>query len=117
METMIQTEDAILQKTRELCETIMEQPQFQSIRQRVDAFMANPAAQRQYETLSEAGQQLHEKQHRGEGLTGAEIAAFDKQRDVFFSNPVAKGFMDAQDEMHQIQKQVTKLVSKTLELG
>jgi hypothetical protein len=44
METNIQTEDAIAQKTRELCETIMEQPQFQSIRQRVDAFMADPAA-------------------------------------------------------------------------
>jgi cell fate (sporulation/competence/biofilm development) regulator YlbF (YheA/YmcA/DUF963 family) len=117
METLTQTEDAILQKTRELCETIMEQPQFQSIRQRVDAFMANPAAQRQYETLSEVGQQLHEKQHQGHALTGAEIAAFDKQRDAFYSNPVAKGFMDAQEEMQQIQKQVTKLVSKTLELG
>jgi cell fate (sporulation/competence/biofilm development) regulator YlbF (YheA/YmcA/DUF963 family) len=83
----------------------------------VDAFMANPAAQKQYETLSEIGQQLHEKQHQGQVLTGAEIAGFDKQRDAFFSNPVAKGFMDAQDEMHQIQKQVTKMVSKTLELG
>ena len=114
---MIQTEDAILQKTRELCETIMEQPKFQSIRQRVDAFMADPAAQRQYEMLSAAGQQLHEKQHAGQVLTGAEIAAFDKQRDTFFANPIAKGFLDAQEEMHQIQKQVTKLVSKTLELG
>ncbi|MGA3179262.1 MAG: YlbF family regulator [Verrucomicrobiota bacterium] len=117
METNIQTEDAIAQKTRELCETIMEQPQFQSIRQRVDAFMADPAAQRQYESLSEMGQQLHDKQHQGQALTGAEIAAFDKQRDAFFGNPVAKGFLDAQDEMQQIQKQVTQRVSKTLELG
>jgi cell fate (sporulation/competence/biofilm development) regulator YlbF (YheA/YmcA/DUF963 family) len=117
METMTQTEDAILQKTRELCESILEQPQFLNIRQRVDAFMGNPAAQKQYETLSDMGQQLHEKQHHGQALTAAEISAFDQQRDAFFANPIAKGFVDAQDEMNQIKQQVTKMVSKTLELG
>jgi cell fate (sporulation/competence/biofilm development) regulator YlbF (YheA/YmcA/DUF963 family) len=117
METNIQTEDAILQKTRELCETILEQPQFAVIRRRVESFMADPSAQRQYEALSELGRQLHDKQHQGQTLTSGEIAAFDKQRDVFFSNPTAKGFMEAQDEMHQIEKQVGKWVAKTLELG
>jgi cell fate (sporulation/competence/biofilm development) regulator YlbF (YheA/YmcA/DUF963 family) len=117
METNIQTEDAILQKTRELCETILEQPQVVSLRRRVEAFMADPAAQRQYETLSELGRQLHDKQHQGQALTSTEIAAFDKQRDVFFSNPVARGFMEAQEEMHKIEQQVGQLVSKTFELG
>ena len=76
METNIQTEEAIAQKTRELCETILEQPQFRSIRQRVDAFMSNQAAQKQYEAVSELGEHLHEKQHRGETLTAAEISSF-----------------------------------------
>jgi cell fate (sporulation/competence/biofilm development) regulator YlbF (YheA/YmcA/DUF963 family) len=116
-ETEIQTEDAVVQKTRELCETIVQQPQFQSIRQRVESFLADPDAQRQYEMLSDTGQQLHDKQHQGQELTSAEIAAFDKQRDAFFLNPVAKGFMDAQEEMRQIQGQITQYVSKTLELG
>jgi cell fate (sporulation/competence/biofilm development) regulator YlbF (YheA/YmcA/DUF963 family) len=117
MDTNIQTEDAILQKTRELCEAILEQPQVLSIRRRVESFMADPAAQRQYETVSELGQQLHDKQHQGETLSSAEIAAFDKQRDILFSNPVAKAFLDAQEETRQIQQQVGKLVGKTLELG
>lgn len=117
MDTITQTEDGILQKTRELCETILEQPQIQGIRRRVDAFLADAASQRQYEQLSETGQRLHDKQHQGQALTSAEIAAFDKQRDAFFANPIAKGFMDAQDEMQQIQKQVSKMVGKTLELG
>jgi len=43
METNVQTEDVVLQKTRELCETIVQQPQFQSIRQQVDSFMADAA--------------------------------------------------------------------------
>ena len=41
-ETEIQTEDAVIQKTRELCETIVQQPQFQSIRQRVESFWPIP---------------------------------------------------------------------------
>jgi len=117
MQTNVQTEDAILQKTRELCETIVQQPQFQSIRQRVDAFLADAEAQSQYECLSDLGQQLHDKQHQGLSLTSAEIAAFDRQRDAFSSNAVAKAFLDAQEEMQEIQRQISQYVSKTLELG
>lgn len=117
MQTSIQTGDAILQKTRELCETIVQQPQFQSIRQRVESFLADPEAQSQYECLSDLGQQLHNKQHQGLTLTDAEIAAFDQQREIFSRNPVARNFVEAQEEMHQIQKQITQYVSKTLELG
>ena len=117
MQTNIQTEDAILQKTIELCETIVQQPQFQSIRQRVEAFQADAQAQAQYESLSDLGQQLHDKQHEGQTLTEAEIAAFDRQRDAFAQNATAKDFIEAQEEMHEIKKQVTRYVSKTLELG
>ena len=117
METNVQTEDAILQKTRELCETIVQHPQFQSIRQRVDAFMADSEAQAQYECLSDLGQQLHNKQHQGQTLTSAEIAAFDRQRDAFQQNAVARGYVEAQEEMHEIKQQITKYVNKTLELG
>ena len=117
MQTNVQTEDAIEQKTRELCETIVRQPHYQGIRQRVETFLADAEARAQYECLSDLGQQLHDKQHRGLELTSAEIAAFDRQRDIFSSNPVATAFLEAQDEMHKIQEQIARYVSKTLELG
>jgi cell fate (sporulation/competence/biofilm development) regulator YlbF (YheA/YmcA/DUF963 family) len=117
MQTQIETDDAILQKTRELCETILQQPQFQSIRRRIEAFLADPEAQSQYECLSDLGRQLHDKQHQGLALTSAEIAAFDRQRDSFARNAVAAAFVEAQEEMHRLQQQITRCVSKTLELG
>jgi len=117
METNVQTEDAILQKTRELCETIVRQPQFQSIRRRVEAFLADEEAKSQYQCLSDLGRQLHEKQHQGLELTSAEIAAFDRQREIFARNAVAAGFVEAQEEMHQMQQQISQYVNKTLELG
>jgi cell fate (sporulation/competence/biofilm development) regulator YlbF (YheA/YmcA/DUF963 family) len=117
MQTITQIEDSVRQKTLELCETIVRQPQFQSIRQRVDSFMADPGAQRQYQSLTEKGRSLHERQHQGVPLDGKEVAAFDSERDAFLNNPVAKGFIDAQEEMHQLQQEVQQVVSKTFELG
>jgi hypothetical protein len=66
MQTTSQIENAVQQKTLELCEAIVQQPQFQNIRQRVDSFMADPKSQQQYQSLTEKGRSLHEKQHQGQ---------------------------------------------------
>jgi hypothetical protein len=50
-------------------------------------------------------------------LAPDEIAAFEKDRDALLKNPVAVGFLDAQEEMHDLQHSVKKMVSKTVELG
>jgi len=117
MQTNTQTEDAVRQKTLELCEAIVRQPQFLSIRRRVETFMADPSAQKQYQSLSEKGRSLHERQHQGLPLDGSEITAFESEREAFLSNSVGKGFIDAQEELHELQQEVQQLVSKTLELG
>jgi cell fate (sporulation/competence/biofilm development) regulator YlbF (YheA/YmcA/DUF963 family) len=114
---MTQTEDAVRQKTLELCETIVQQPQFQSIRRRVESFMADAGAQKQYQSLSEKGRSLHERQHQGLPLDDREIASFESERDAFLKNSVSKGFVDAQEEMHEMQHEVQQFVSKTFELG
>jgi cell fate (sporulation/competence/biofilm development) regulator YlbF (YheA/YmcA/DUF963 family) len=110
-------QSTIIQKTRELCQTIVEHPDFLSIRQRVDIFMENEEAKLQYQALSERGEFLQHKQQQGVALTNEEIDAFEKQREVFFSNPVARGFIDAQQEMSQVQESVVKYLAKTYELG
>lgn len=79
--------------------------------------MADAKAQEQYESLSEKGRQLHHKQQQGLELASAEISAFDAEREAFFRNPVARGFVDAQEAMHHMQEAVSQFVSKTFELG
>ncbi len=116
MESTIQ-ETPIRQKTRELCETILEQPNMQSIRQRIDAFLGDDAARSKYQGLVDMGQELQQKQQNSVPLTGEEIAGFEQQRDELMRNPVARGFLDAQEELHQVQQSVHKYVNKTLELG
>lgn len=110
-------ETPILQKTRELCQTILDQPNMRSIRQRIDTFMSDENARNQYEGLVNKGQALQQKQQTSMPLSGEEIADFEKHRDSLLSNPVARNFLDAQEELHQVQQSVHQFVNKTLELG
>jgi len=104
-------------KTRELCQTIIEQPEMISIRKRIDTFLADAKARGQYETVMSKGQALQEKQAQSQPLEGAEIADFEKHRDALLKNTVARGFLDAQEELHEIQHSIQKHIAKTLELG
>jgi cell fate (sporulation/competence/biofilm development) regulator YlbF (YheA/YmcA/DUF963 family) len=116
MPTQIE-ESAVIQKTRELCQAILDQPEIRALRKNIEVFMANDQARGHYESLMTQGEMLHEKQHSGTPLTEAEINAFEKLRESFLNNPVARGFLDAQEEMQKVQKSVTQYVSKTFELG
>ncbi|MFN7141352.1 MAG: YlbF family regulator [Limisphaerales bacterium] len=82
----------IVQKTKELCETILKQPEFQSIRSRIDQFMGDDKAKAQFDALNEKGEFLHHKQHQGVTLTQAEIADFEKERDAVLANPVIEEY-------------------------
>ena len=113
----ISEETAVTQKTRELCQAILDEPSLLAARQNIDRFMADDRAKQQYENLMSKGQALQEKQQSSQPLTGEEIAVFEKERDALMSNPVARGFLDAQEELHDVHKSVTQFVSKTLELG
>jgi cell fate (sporulation/competence/biofilm development) regulator YlbF (YheA/YmcA/DUF963 family) len=104
-------------KTNELCEAILEQIQTGGIKKRIDTFLADATARGAYESLMSKGQALQEKQHHGQALEPAEIAAFEQDRDALLKNPVASGFLDAQEEMHELQSTVKKTVAKTIELG
>ena len=106
-----------MQKTKELCQTILEQSTIRSMRQRIDTFMADEDTRAQYESLVNKGQALQEKQQTSTPLTGDEIADFEKHRDSLLQNPVARGFLDAQEELHQVKQSVHQYVTKTLELG
>lgn len=104
-------------KTRELCEAILEHLQTGNIKSRLDTFLSDATARGAYESLMSKGQALQEKQQSGQQLDAAEISAFEKDRDALLKNPVATGFLDAQEEMHELQHLVSKQVNKTIELG
>jgi len=116
MQTTLE-ETPVIKKTKELCQTILDQPNMRSIRQRIDAFVNDDKARAQYDGLMLKGQALQQKQQTSMPMSGEEISSFEQDREALFNNPVARGFLDAQEELHQVQESINVLVSKTLELG
>lgn len=116
MTTQIE-DNAILEKTKALCQSIVDHLGTGSVRRNIDTFLADATARGQYEAVLNKGQALQEKQAQGQQLESAEIADFEKHRDALLNNPIARGFLDAREELHEIQHSIQKYVSKTLELG
>jgi len=116
METTFEN-PAILQKTRELCQAIIDQPDFEAIRRQVDAFLADENIKTQYQELSERSALLQHKQQTGMPLDMTEIADFEQRREAFLTSPVAQGFLAAQQAMQQVQESVGQYLAKTYELG
>jgi cell fate (sporulation/competence/biofilm development) regulator YlbF (YheA/YmcA/DUF963 family) len=107
----------VLTKTKELCQAILDEPSMSSIRRRVDAFMGNDEARTLYDELVTKGQAIQQKQQLSMPVSGDEVQDFEQHRTALFNNPVAQGFLDAQEELHKVQESVQQYVSKTLELG
>ena len=115
--SMLAERTSIISKTRELCESIASDDQFQKLQADVERFLNDDAAKLQYQTVHEKGEELHHKQQAGVELGAAEVKAFEDARDTLFDNKTASSFMDAQRSLETMQKQIGKYVSMTLELG
>jgi cell fate (sporulation/competence/biofilm development) regulator YlbF (YheA/YmcA/DUF963 family) len=111
------TESPIVEKTRELCQTILDHPDFQSIRINIDSFMSNDTAKNDYQNLMEKGEELNHKQQQGVRLSPEEISQYEAQRDKVVNNPLSAAFIQAQQEVQEIQQSINTYLSKTLELG
>ena len=108
---------AITDKTRELCQTILDHPAFKAAQQRIQTFVADDQARATYETVAGKGQELRHRQHHGEAISDDEVSAFESAREALLGNSVAREFIDAQSELHELRKSIEQHLALTLELG
>lgn len=116
MQTAVET-PAVEEKIRELCQSILDRPDFTDLRRRIDAFMIDEKAKYEYQMLNDSGALLQQKQQHGVQISEEEIGRFEALRDSFMGNPVATEFMTAQQEVSRMQDNILKHVQKTFELG
>jgi cell fate (sporulation/competence/biofilm development) regulator YlbF (YheA/YmcA/DUF963 family) len=107
----------ISRKTRELCQAILDEPSVQALRKNIDSFMADETTRTQYDGVVSKGQALQQKQQMSATLTDEEIADFEQHRDALLRNPVASDYLDAQQQLRDIQESIQRHVKKTFELG
>ncbi len=106
----------ILEKTRDLCGSLLELPEYKENIADIESFIADDAAKAQYGAFAKLGDELHEKQHNGT-LTDADIEQFDTQKAALNDNPKIATFLSAQENLNSIAQMISKHVAKTLELG
>ncbi len=106
-----------LEKAKELCQAILDDTKLRLIFTGVDAFMEDDVAKAAYSSMQAKAEELHTKQNAGLELTAGEVDAYNKLREKVLSNPVARAFVDAQEEMHSVQATVNGWMSMTFELG
>ena len=114
---LLADESAVMAKTKELCSAIAEDAEYKGLLEKVERFLADDAARLMYQGVHERGEELHQKQHAGLELSEGEIRDFESARDALLQNPVAKEFMDAQQDLQNVQVAIGKFVGMTLELG
>ena len=107
----------VMAKTKELCSTLAADPEYKSLLEKVEQFLANDAARLMYQGLHERGEELHQKQNAGLELGENEVKDFESARDALMENPVARDFMDAQQSLQNVQVAIGKYIGMTLELG
>lgn len=110
-------ESPVIEKTIELCETIVAQPHFQRVTRDIEAFLADGPARSMYEGLVEKQHFLMNKQERGQALTEEEIADFEAERERVLNHPLASAFLEARDHIQRVQGSISQYVAKTFELG
>ena len=103
--------------TDQLCESIVNQEGFKNLYIKIDAFVTDEKLKYEYGTLNDRGALLQQKQQTGVEITEEEIAEFEKLREEFMANPIATNFLDAQEEVQQVQDRIHQVIAKTFEIG
>ena len=115
--TTTEQESSTVIKTRELCQAIVDRPDFLELKRKLDAFMENEAAKFQFQMLNERGGILQQKQQAGMQITDEEIGQFEALRDGVLKDSVTTDFIDVQKEIQNMQEMVMNHLQKTFELG
>jgi cell fate (sporulation/competence/biofilm development) regulator YlbF (YheA/YmcA/DUF963 family) len=114
----METAQALIeQKTRELCEAIVQHPEFSEMFRKLDAFMTDELVKFEFQMVNDRAQLLQQKQSAGLPITPEEISDFEALRDSVLSKPVAAEFLVAQDQVQSLQKLFYPMLAKTFEIG
>lgn len=108
---------SIDEKARELCQYVVDQPDFAAGRRQIEAFLDDAEAQSVYRAWQEKAQELHRMGHEGLQPNDSDLQEFEHLRQAVFSNEIASSFTEAEEKMNGIFATVTKLLQQTLQLG
>lgn len=116
-DTLNAQDTPVIEKTKELCDTLLSQDSYKRLKGKFDAFVTDEEAQSLYQALSEKQSALVQKQEQTGNLSEEEIKEFEDQRERLLMHPVAGGFVEAQQGFEELRDTIVRYVTKSFELG
>lgn len=115
--SIISDQSPVLEKTKELCQLIVDNAEYNALIGTVETFLSNDESRLLYQTVHERSEELRNKQQAGVELGETEIESFKEVRSQMEKDEVIMDFLSAQDELQVVQSAIGKFVGMTLELG
>lgn len=104
-------------KARELCQFILESPDYLAAQGKIDIFDEDTGAQQLYQGWRETEMELHGKHQEGKEISDAEISDLETKRDAAMENSTVADFAEAEGSLNQMFSTVVKIVQKSLQEG
>lgn len=108
---------AVIAKTQELCQSIIDSPELKDMLADVEAFMEHDEAKNLFTAMQQSYSELMQKQEAGKELTAGEMNEFQKKQEAVMNHPISKKFLEARERIDQVQNEIGTWVSMTFELG
>jgi len=109
--------EPVKKSTDQLCESIVNQKGFKELFSKIDAFVTDEKLKYDFSMLNDRSALLQQKQQAGVEIKEEEIVEFEKLREEFMANSVATNFLEAQEEVQQVQDRINQIITKTFEIG
>lgn len=107
----------IIEMTEKLCATILEQPEYKEISEKINKFSADEHAKQLYQSVYEHQMRLQEKQMQGLPITEEETEAFQTEYEALLELETARGFIEAQQMIEEIEQTIQSYIANTIKLG
>ena len=105
------------EKTRELCQFLLEDASYAAAQGRIDAFEEDKEAQDLYRNWQKKGSELHHMHQEGREPGEEDIAEMERLKGLLMDNPVGADFIEAEETLNSMFGKVMKMVQKTLQDG
>jgi len=115
--SMLADDSSVMEKTKDLCSSIVEHPDFGLLQEKVESFLSDDAARLQFQSVQERGEELHQKQHAGVELAESEVKDWETARGELLENDMIRVFLEARNQLETLQMTIGKYVGMTMELG
>lgn len=103
--------------TTKLCNALASDQKIISSKARIGLFFQNADATKLFQEVNNYGEELRNKHLAGMPPTEEEIAKFDELRKAVVENDLARGFLEARQQIDEILGAINQFLGMSIDLG